>query len=284
MYYKNVDNYIYKLEVLSNEKNKIGYSDFILPSIIAGFYGANGLKSKGTAIRIQIINKIDDYTKDIYKRNLLVWNLYNLTKEFIEHGDNERALLILKRAENNWSRDLILGDDLGFFHVSWIEQIWLLRARIFYETGNSRLFFKIANSIIEKRLRLIIKEIELSGNKILLDRCLYECFELMAMVYKRNRDINNAIATIKKAMVYRGYSFNKANRKLIKCKGNALNSSFDMHLRLFYKLPEYSYDTLKYGYCISCINFKADGGCIRHGIKASSEKACTNYEYKKGNP
>ena len=71
-------------------------------------------------------------------RNILVWNLHILSGEYTDEGMYDEALNLVERAEKNWTRDVILGDEIGVYHVSWIEQIWHKQAEICLLVGDKR--------------------------------------------------------------------------------------------------------------------------------------------------
>lgn len=260
------------------DRYEVNYGDNLLSSIIAGFHAAYGFKEEGLSIYMEVINKIRDNTENLQDRNLLVWNLYNLSEELINEGNYELALSFLERAEKNWSRDLILGDRIGVYHVSWIEQLWLKRAKIYFMRGEGEAFEKITNRILFSRYNFFEKLMNKTQGKITGDKCTYKCYEILAAECKK-RDIKLGIEFIKQAILHR---FEKLDHRyfLLWRIGETIPQEerlFNIFSRFYYRLPDLSYDNLEYGYCISCSEF--DGKqCRRLGIATNPWMACSNYD------
>ncbi|EYE89033.1 hypothetical protein Q428_05085 [Fervidicella metallireducens AeB] len=184
---------------------KMDYKNLLLSSIVAGFHRAYGSRDVGISMARDIVNTINDYTENLWERNLLVWNLYILARDFIDDGEYEYALNYAERAEKNWSRDVILGDDIGVYHVSWIEQIWLRKAEIYLLTSQIGKFEETTDKILSERFNFFKYAEGITGERILKDRCTYSCFELMSL-QKRKENIDIAVRMIKKAILYKGGS------------------------------------------------------------------------------
>ncbi|MCX7885625.1 MAG: hypothetical protein N2448_11510 [Caloramator sp.] len=250
-----------------------------IASIIAGFYRTYGFRNEGTALSLEIVNSIKDDTLNLKERNLLVWNLYLLSSESIDDEFYDEAQRMLDRAEKNWSRDVILGDDIGVYHVSWIEQIWLKKAEIYLLIGDKENFEIMTDRILCSRFELFKNAYRETGESIIYDRCTYSCLELMA-IEMRKRNVALANKIIKKAVLYKGgfdiydlHNFKEAQK--IENNGMAYKA-FQMYLKEYYKLLDSQYDNLKYGYCSTCFYF--DGfRCNRYNLYVNQNKSCSYY-------
>jgi len=269
------------LELPMNEQISEGmeYKDLLLSTITAGFYRAYGLRSKGFAISMDIVNSIDDNTYDISKRNVLVWNLYVLSREFAENENWDMAFKYIERAEKNWSRDVILGDELGVYHVSWAEQLFLERAKLYMSLGRRDEFRQITGNILKSRLNFISRAANEIGEKDIKDRCTYSCYELIAIESKMNRNIKYASKMIMKALEYKGISLEDYNA--CDCqrgdKKISLQHLFEIYHIYYRNKPNYSFDSMSYGYCESCIDFKGVGMCDKTKMITNGHRACSKY-------
>ena len=259
---------------------RIDYRNLNLASIIASFHRAYGLRDEGNSLSLELINTIRDYSEDIKERNLLVWNLYVIAREFIDEGSGEDALKLIDRAERNWSRDLILGDSMGVYHISWIEQLWLLRAEAMLILDDEEGFQKISDRILLSRFEFFREAEDKTGETILQDRCTYSCMELMAFA-ERRRDLKKALGIIKQAVIHKAGG--KINNDLLKlavkdeCK-DVDSRTFNLYLKYYYKFPDSPFDNISYGYCSSCKYFDGVLKCSKREIEAGIYKACTLYE------
>lgn len=254
-----------------------------IASIIAGFYRSYGFRNEGTALSLEIVNSIKDDTLNLEERNILIWNLYLLSDESIDDELYDDAQRMLDRAEKNWSRDVILGDDIGVYHVSWIEQIWLKKAEIYLLIGDRKNFEITTDRILCSRFELFKDAQWETGESIIYDRCTYSCLELMA-VEMRKRNVALANKMIKKAALYKGgfeiynlEAFKKAQE--IEKKGMPYKA-FQMYLKEYYKLLDNQYDNLRYGYCGTCFYFE-DFKCNRCNLYVNQNKACSKYKSNK---
>lgn len=267
-------------KVASNllDSYKTDYKNPLISSIIAGFHRSFGLRNEGISMSLEIINNIKDDTQSIEDRNVLVWNLYILSGEFIDEGIYEEAINVTKRAEKNWTRDVILGDKIGVYHVSWLEQLWQRQAEISLLIGDRKNFELIADKIMASRLDLYNKAEEITGETIIKDRCTYNCLELIAFE-QRKHDIEKALAIIKQAIIlkagireaelpYLGVSTHNDKVKLY--------NQFGMYLKYFYSIHEHPYDNLSYTYCKSCKYFY-NKCCKKLNREVEDYKGCSKY-------
>jgi hypothetical protein len=260
------------------DKYALNYENTLLSSIIAGFHMANGFKGEGLSMSMEIINNINDGTEAVNDRNILVWNLYNLCEELINERNYEIALKFVERAEKNWSRDVILGDDIGVYHVSWIEQIWLKKAKIFLMTGELNKFEMLTDKILLSRFKLFKNAEEHTGETIIGDRCTYTCFEMMA-AERRKKNHFTAISLIKQAIMHKGIYLNKKYYYLSEKyeKTEPYQRVFNLYSRFYYRLPNSNFDYIQYGYCKSCRSYSKDF-CNKHNIRTNERRACSKYE------
>lgn len=251
----------------------------ILGSILAGICRSYGLKNDSIAMSMELVEKIEDNAENLQDRNALVWNLYVLVKEYIDDGDYDKALELCRRAENNWTRDVLLGDDTGAYHVSWIEQIWLKRAQIYMLSGDDESFEKITDKIIYNRMSFFQDAAEATGEGILKDKCTFSCFELMAFERKK-KDYHGACSFLKQAIYHKG-----GGAMLERLAGSrdeaAMHGRFRELLKLYYRLPDVPYDNIHYGYCRTCMYFDGIDACDYHRISIDKRKACTFYCFNK---
>lgn len=259
------------------ESYALNYENNLLSSIIAGFHMAYGFKGEGLSMSMEIVNNIDDDTESLNDRNILVWNLYNLAEELINEQNYDIALKFIERAERNWSRDVILGDEIGVYHVSWIEQFWLKRAKIFLMTEERDKFEIITDKILQSRFNYFKAAEEHTGETILGDRCTYTCFEIMA-AEKRRKGSKTAIDLIKQAILHKGVYLNKKYYLLSEKyeKSEPYQRVFNLYSRFYYRLSNSSYDCISYGYCKSCREYSYDF-CNRRSINANERRACSLY-------
>lgn len=250
----------------------------ILSSILAGICRSYGLKNDSIAMSMELVDKIEDNAENFQDRNALVWNLYVLTKEYIEDGNYDKALELCRRAEDNWSRDVLLGDDTGAYHVSWIEQLWLKRAQIYMLNGKEESFEKITDNIIYNRMKFFQEAAESTGEGILKDKCTFSCFELMAFERKK-KDYQGACSFLRQAIYHRGGGA-MLERLSVSRDESIIHGRFRELLKLYYRLPDVPYDNICYGYCRTCMYFNGIDACEYHRISTDKRKACTCYHFK----
>jgi tetratricopeptide (TPR) repeat protein len=280
--YHNIDDLKGKVSPSILNMYKMDFKNLTLSSIIAGFHRSFGLKTEGNLMSLEIINTINDDTDKKKERNILIWNLYILSKEYMNDGLYDEALKIIERAEKNWSRDVILGDEIGVYHISWLEQILNKKAEICMCKGDTEKFEKITDIVILNRFNFFEKASLATGDTILYDRCTYNCFEIMAFE-SRKKNIEFAVKIIKQAIIHKGglgLRESKSMREAYeKEKKGDLQKAFNLYLKYFYKLPEGSYDNIGFGYCKTCIYYE-ENKCRVWGICTETNKACSRWDKK----
>jgi hypothetical protein len=255
------------------------YQNLMMSSIIAGFHRAYGIRNEGISMSMEIVNSISDDTVKLWERNILVWNLYILSRELIDDNEYDDALKYSERAEANWSRDVLLSDDLGVYHVSWVEQIWLRQAEIYLLIDNKNSFKIVCDKILDKRMNLFNKAMQNTGEGINKDRCTYSCLELMAYE-KRKHDIKAAVSMIKQAVKHKGALTDDKFFIMFKEIDNIVQNTklFDLWTKLYYKIPDSPFDNILYSYCKSCKHFNENEICSKFNIKTDAHKACSHFE------
>lgn len=259
------------------EEYKKNYSNLEIASIIAGFHRTYGLPHEGISISMEIVNSIKDDTENIHERNILVWNLYKLSEELINNENIDMGMKMIERAENNWSRDVILADNIGVYHISWIEQIWLKKSEIYLKLNDKINFERTTDLILQSRMNFFKEAEKITGETIFQDRCTYNCFEIMA-AEEKEIDVKKAVMLIKQAIIHKGgYEIFNTIEKV---KNNKrIKNPLDMYIRYYHKLPEYPYDNVKYGYCSSCKYLEEGMKCKKHEIQVNEYKACSHWKF-----
>ena len=260
------------------EKYSREYGNYTLASIIAGFHRSFGLKNEGNAISLEITNNICEDTENLISKNLLIWNLYVLTAEYVEDYNFDEALKLIEKMESLWSRDVLLGDDMGVYHVSWFEQILLKKAEVYQLVGYKDGFEEVTDKILWNRFNFYSEASKKMTISPVHDRCIYTCLELMANT-SRKKNISKAISILKHALLYKAgpENFNRLKNYIeLKSKKESLRK-YDLYFKCFNRISDYSYDYTKYGYCSTC-KFYDNNNCSKLSIKTSGFKACSNYE------
>lgn len=266
------------IEIINNSNKNNNKGNLIMSTFLANFHIKFGLKNKGIQMLENIILTIEGDSLDGVKRNLLLWNSYVLLKENIELGQYDRGRVLIQKCKKLYSRDLLLEDVVGNFHVSWKEQIFLEEAKLHKNLNNSSETIKICNEIIKNRNHtrknaLIIHE------KIKVDRCKAEAYFLLAGMYK-DLDIKKCVEYIKLAIYYK-----ISNKQLYKViirradklyKDNLKNVYFYL-VKYYFKEGDSSYDNIEYLYCGTC-KHNLKEVCSRKGIEISENKACALYQ------
>lgn len=275
--YHKTDELMGKVSKSILDKYTLNYENATLSSIIAGFHMTYGFRGEGLSMSMEILNSIKDGTESISDRNILVWTLYNLSEELINEGNYGIALKFIERAEKNFSRDVILGDEIGIYHVSWIEQIWLRKAKIFLMTEELNKFERLTDNILLSRFELFNNAQNFTRETIIGDRCTYTCFEIMA-AERRKRNHFSAINLIKQAITHKGVYLNKKYYYLSEKYEitEPYLRVFNLYSRFYYRLPNSSYDSIQYGYCKSCKEYSKEF-CNKKNIKTDERKACSLY-------
>lgn len=256
------------------------YKNPLISSIIAGFHRSYGLRNEGIAMALEIVNNIKDDTLSIQDRNVLVWNLYILCGEFIDEGIYDEAFNVIKRAQRNWSRDVILGDEIGVYHVSWLEQLWQKEAEISLLIDDKKEFDLLTDRIIASRFDFYNKAEEITGETVLKDRCVYNCLELLAFRY-RKFNVEKALKVIKQAIILKSGSREGKELEILSHNINDDKikdyNNFGLYLKYYYSIHEQPYDNISYTYCKSCKYFGANKNCSKSNLECEEYKSCSEY-------
>lgn len=257
----------------------LDYKNQTLASIIAGFHRIYGRRNEGITMSLEIVGNIDDETENLFERNILIWNLYVLSREFIDDAEYENAMLLIERAEKNFSRDVILGDDIGVYHVSWLEQILLRKAEVYLLTNKIDSFQEVTDKILLNRFEFFNKAYEVTGETIVGDRCTYSCLELMALELRR-KDIDLAVNMIKQSIRHKAGSqiIDLLDEKIINKYKQNKYKIFDYYTKCFFEIPDKPFDNCSYGYCKTCKGFDRKGQCLKFNIGTDFFKSCSQYQ------
>ncbi|MEF9935633.1 MAG: hypothetical protein RR539_00200 [Clostridium sp.] len=252
-------------------------NNMIMSTLIGNFQKKFGLKSQGVDIISNIINNLSEDTECIVERNILVFNLYNLIDEYIDLERYDLAYSLIEKAKRCFSRDVILGDSLGSFHVSWIEQIMLKEAKLNMKIKENQRAEEICRNVIDMREQVRCSAAFIDEN-IDTDLCLAISYRYLSKI---NIHKNNSLGAdyIKKSIYYK--CINKDDYKAYIKRYSDINNEKDQEAYSFLvktylnELPP-SYDNIKYGYCETC-SYNCNNYCQKHNIKVSCKKACAQY-------
>jgi hypothetical protein len=278
--YHNINELEGKVAANLLDSYKVDYKNPVVSSIIGGFHRAYGLRNEGISMSLEIVNSIKDDTENLSHRNILVWNLHILSGEYIDEGIYDGALSLVERAEKNWTRDVIMGDDIGVYHVSWIEQIWQRQAEICLLVGDKSNFKSITDKIIACRLDFFNKAEEITGESILKDRCTYNCLELIAFDNRKN-NVEKALEIIKQAILIKaGYDRIEEFNIMVGIEKDAEKKKyklFDLYLKYYFSIQDQPFDNKSYTYCKSCKYYSKSKICNKNGRITEEYKACSQY-------
>lgn len=270
----NKDIYINQYIGLSKSENNL-----IMSTFIANFHIKFGLKNKGIEITKNIVDNISNKESNLVKKNLLLWNNYILLEEYIELEMYNISKEILKSLKNIYSRESLLGDIVGNFHISWYEQILLKEADINFKIENFDNAIELCKSVIYKREKIKLGASSI-GEKVKVDRCKSEAYYILGKIYF-NIKIEKAIEYIKLALYHK--SVNKELYKVLLKKskdiGNqkGLKSMYIYLIKCYSREGSISYDNIRYLYCKSC-KYNSNNICDKNKFKISEKKTCRLYK------
>lgn len=268
------DIYLNEYKGLSKSENNL-----IMSTFIANFHMKFGLKNKGIEITKNIIESISSDEANLVKKNLFLWNSYILLEEYIEMGIYDTSMNLIRKLKDIYSRDVLLGDIVGNFHVSWYEQILLKEANLNNKIGRKDKVIKICNNIIEDR-EIIKKNARFIGEKIKVDRCKAESYYILAKIYFK-MEIKKSIEYIRLALYYKTNNKElykallKKSKDIEKQKG--LESKYIYLIKCYLREGSISYDNIKYLYCKTC-KYNKNNICDKNGVKISEKKTCSLYK------
>lgn len=253
-------------------------------SFIAGLHRSCGNFDLGIKISEDITEKTNIEKGDVMEKNIAVWNLYILSKIYIEQEKFDKALRVLDIAERYWSKDLILADSTGMCRVRNKEDIWLRRAFAYLIQGRKNDFESIIDKVILARYELYQKAHEITGETPIRDVYLLDCFEYSSYMCRNIEDIEHAIVFIKTALRCLGrvpMDNDYLEGKMCEKKGD-LKNAYTYYLKFYLRnRPQVFCENIIYGTCKSCAYFSTDdnmeGECKKNGIEVDQHKACSKY-------
>ncbi|MEG2893437.1 MAG: hypothetical protein RR840_08780 [Clostridium sp.] len=252
-------------------------NNMIMSTLVGNFQKKFGLKSQGVDIISNIINNLSEDTECIVEKNILVFNLYNLIDEYIDLERYDLAKLQIEKAKRCFSRDVILGDSIGTFHVSWLEQILLKEAKLYMKLKDYIRAEDICRKVIDMREEIRKNAFRLDES-INTDLCLAISYRYLS---KMNIQKNSSLGSdyIKRSIYYK--CNNKDDYIAYIKKYNKMNSdkeeSYSFLVKTYLNENPPSYDNIKYGYCETCIYNKCLY-CEKHAITITPRKACSEYK------
>lgn len=254
-----------------------------LISLIAGLHRSCGNFELGVKISKDIVQKAK-MGEDLKETGVAVWNLYILSKVYMEQEKFDKAYRALDIAEMFWSKDYILADSTGMCRVRNIEDLWLRRAFAYLIQGRKEDFEKVIDRVMMARYELYNKAYEVTGEVPLRDVYLLDCFEYSSYMCRNMEDIEHAIIFIKTALRYLGrvpLTNNYLEGKLYEKAGD-LKNAYTYYLKFYLEnRPQVFCESVVYGTCQSCAYFctedEIEGECVKRNIRVDRQKACSKY-------
>lgn len=255
-----------------------------LMSFIAGLHRSCGSFDLGIKISEDIVEKAYIGKDDMNETSIGVWNLYILSKIYIEQERFDKAYRALDAAERYWSKNLMLAQGTGMYRVKNKEDIWLRRAFGYLLQGRKDDFERIIDKVILSRYEIYNKANEITGEIPLRDACLLDCFEYSSYMSRNHEDLKHAVIFIKTALRYLGRipaDNNYLEGKICEKSGD-LKNAYTYYLKFYLaNRPQFFYDNLIYGTCRSCAYFNTvdgnEGECKKHNIAVDQHKACDEF-------
>jgi tetratricopeptide (TPR) repeat protein len=251
---------------------------------IAGLHMSCGNFDLGIRMLEDIVEKVRVGEDNMRETNIVVWNLYILSKVYIEQEKFDKAYRALDTAERYWSKDLALYDTTGIYRVRNKEDLWLRRAFGYLCQGRKNDFESVIDRVMLSRYELYNKAYEITGETPVRDGCLLDCFEYSSYMCRNLEDLKHAIVFIKTALRYLGRvprNNDYIEGKLSEKNGD-LKNAYTYYLRFYLtNRPQFFYETLIYGTCRSCAYFETQGGtegeCKKLNIAVEQHKSCSRY-------
>ena len=255
-----------------------------LLSFIAGLHRTCGNFDLGIKISEDIANKAYMGEDNKKETSIGVWNLYILSKIYIEQEKFDKAYRALDIAERYWSKDLILADSTGLCRLRNKEDLWLRRAFGYLIQGRRVDFESIIDKVMLSRYELFREASDITGEKPIRDMCLLDCFEYSSYMCRNSDDLDHALIFIKTAIRYLGkvpMDNDYLEGKICEKKGD-LKNAYTYYLKFYINnRPQLSCETLVYGTCKSCAYFETmdgiDGECKKHNTYVDQHKACNSF-------
>lgn len=256
-----------------------------LLSFIAGLYRSCGYFDISVRISEDIVDKAYINENNPKEASVAVWNLYILSKIYIEQEKFDKAYRALDAAEKYWSKDLILADSTGTSRVRNKEDLWLRRAFAYLIQGRKGDFESIIDRVMLSRFEFYEKAYEVTGETPIRDTCLLDCFEYSSYMCRNMEELPQAVMFIKTALRHLGkvpLDNDYLEGKICERNGD-LKNAYTYYLKFYLNTrPHFYCDTIVYGTCKSCIYFSSannmDGMCQKHNLPVDQHKACSRYQ------
>lgn len=256
-----------------------------LISFLAGLFRSAGNFDISVKISEDIVDKAYIDENNPKEANVAVWNLYILSKIYLEQEKFDKAYRTLDAAEKYWSRDLILADSTGTCRVRNKEDLWLRRAFGYLIQGRKNEFESIIDRTMLSRYEFYEKAYGVTEEIPIRDTCLLDCFEYSSYMCRNLEDLPHAVSFIKTALRYLGklpVDNNYLEGKICEKNGD-LKNAYTYYLKFYLTCrPNYYCDTTIYNTCISCVYFNSsnniDGLCSKHNLSVDRHKSCGKYQ------
>ncbi len=266
-------------------ENYLEDSDNIeMVSFLSGLHLSCGDFDLGVSICENIAEKANLDGDDLREKSIAVWNLYILSKVYIEQERFDKAYRALDNAERYWSKDMALIDGIDMYRVRNLEDLWIRRAFGYLMQGRYDSFESMIDKVMLKRYEFYQGAYEITGEVPIRDRCLLDCFEYSSYMCRNKEELKQAVAFIKTAIRYLGrvpidndYIEGKMSEK-----NGELKNAYDFYLKFYLaNRPQTLCDTILYETCGSCAYFDTKnwdyGECKKNNIYVDKHKACSKY-------
>jgi len=255
-----------------------------LLSLIAGLHRSFGDFDLGIKISEDIADKVPMGEDNMRETSIAVWNLYILSKIYIEQEKFDKAYRALDIAERYWSKDLILADSTGMCRLKNKEDLWIRRAFGYLIQGRKNDFESMVDRIILSRYELYGKAHEVTKETPVRDIYLLDCFEYSSYMCRNLEEIKHALIFIKTALRYLGkipINNDYLEGKRFERAGD-LKNAYTCYLKFYLEnRPQFFSDTIAFGTCKCCIYFNPtgnlEGECKSRGIKVDQSKGCSKF-------
>lgn len=253
-------------------------------SFIGGLLRTCGNYDLSIKISEEIISKAQLGKDNLFETSIAVWNLYVLSKIYIEEENFDKAYRSLDVAERYWTKDLILADTTEICRVRNKEDLWIRRAFAYLVQGRVNEFEKTIDKVLLSRYALYKNAYDVTKETPIRDPCLLDCFEYSSYMYRNMEDLKRALIFVKTAIRYLGkipIDNDYYEGKLSEKKGDYKNA-YTYYLKFYLtSRPQIVYKSLVYGTCKSCAYFETcdenDGLCKRINLPVNQYKACESF-------
>lgn len=260
------------------------YENIELVSFMAGLHMSCGSFDLGVRMSEDVVEKACIGEDNIKETSIGVWNLYVLSKVYMEQERFDKAYRALDNAERYWSKDFALYDTMGMYRVRNREDLWLRKAFGYLMQGRREDFESIIDRVMLSRYEMYNKAYEITGEVPIRDMCILDCFEYSSYMCRNMEDLKHAIIFIKSALRYLGRIpiDNDYIQGKIYEKAGELKNAYTCYLKFYISVrPQFFCDTTVYGTCESCAYFEPsegiNGECKKKNTGVDMHKSCSQY-------